>query len=243
MSFGVSAVPDPIVRPQIPRSRGAVPRSTTWWGRAWVRGFEEIAVDAADLGDGRSLARSGRLGAVVVIAGMASVVVDARHDEALMAQVRVGRLDERSWETFVVEVSREAGHLAALESGSLPGVLVEAADDAGAELLPGPADLETACECDAWAQPCTHALALLYQLAWHIDADPYVLLLLRGWTRERLIEATERAHGLVESPDPGDVGTRAAAILDLAEDAPVGHGLADAAVAAYDEEVSRLLGD
>ena len=39
----------------------------------------------------------------------------------------------------------------------------------------------------AWAQPCLHALALLYQLAWHVDADPYVLLLLRGRTRERLL--------------------------------------------------------
>ncbi len=237
----MSAVPDPIVRSQLRRSRGPVARSTTWWGRAWVRAFEEIAVDAADLGGGRSLARSGRLGAVVVIAGMASVVVDARHDEALMAQVRVGRLDERSWESFVVEVSRETGHLAALESGTLPASLVEAADDAGAELLPGPADLETACECDAWAQPCTHALALLYQLAWHIDADPYVLLLLRGWTREDLLESTERAQGLADALDLGDVGDRAAAILDLADDAPPGHGLADAAVAAYDEAVSRLL--
>lgn len=234
-------MPDPIVRPQLPRSRGAVARSTTWWGRAWVRAFEEVAVDAADLGDARALARSGRLGAVVVIAGMASVVVDARHDEALMAQVRVGRLDERSWEKFVVEASRESGHLAALESGTLPADLVEAADEAGAELLPGPADLETACECDAWAQPCTHALALLYQLAWHIDADPYVLLLLRGWTRESLVESVERAHGLAAFADPGDVRARAAAVLGLADDAPPGHGLADAAVAAYDEAVSRLL--
>ncbi len=237
----MSPVPDPIVRPQVPRSRGAAARSTTWWGRAWVRAFEEIALDAGDLATARALARSGRLGAVVVIAGMASVVVDARHDSALMAQVRVGRLDERAWETFVGEVSRETGHLAALESGSLPAVLVEAADDAGAEVLPGPADLETACECDAWAQPCMHALALLYQLAWHIDADPYVLLLLRGWTRERLLEAGERSHGLVAAPDSGDVRARAAAILELAEDAPPGHGLADAAVAAYDEAVSRLL--
>ena len=30
-------------------------------------------------------------------------------------------------------------------------------------------------------------------------------------------------------------------ILALAEDAPSGHGLADSAVAAYDDEVSRLL--
>ena len=32
-----------------------------------------------------------------------------------------------------------------------------------------------------------HALALLYQLAWQVDADPYVMLLLRGRTREALL--------------------------------------------------------
>ena len=47
-------------------------------------------------------------------------------------------------------------------------------------------------------------------------------------------------------PTPGaeereEVRVRAAQVLALAEDAPSGHGLADAAVAAYDEAVSRLL--
>ena len=78
-----------------------------------------------------------------------------------------------------------------------------------------------------------HALALLYQLAWHIDRDPYVLLLLRGRTREAL---------LTEINDLGSASGRAAQILALAENAPTGHGLADATVAAYDEDVARLLG-
>jgi len=226
---------DPIVFPRVGRIRGPVARSTTWWGRAWVRSFEETAVDAADLTAGRALARSGRLGAVMVLAGMASVVVDRGGPTSVMAQLRVTQLDEQAWLTFAGELGREAGFTAALDSGELPADLVENADQAGVELLPGPADLETACECDAWAQPCVHALALLYQLAWHLDADPYALLLLRGRTREQL--SAEPVSPVLL----GDAASRAAEILRLADEAPSGHGLADSAVAAYDEEISRLL--
>jgi uncharacterized Zn finger protein len=226
---------DPMVFPRIGRMRGPAARSTTWWGRAWVRSFEENVVDAADLPAARALARSGRLGAVMVLAGMASVVVDRGGPTSVMAQLRVTQLDARAWQAFADELGRETGFTAALESGELPTELVEHADQAGVELIPGPADFETACECDAWAQPCVHALALLYQLAWHLDGDPYALLLLRGRTREQLLDEPPAAM------PPEDVATRAAEILRLAQEAPTGHGLADSAVAAYDEEISRLI--
>jgi uncharacterized Zn finger protein len=200
-----------------------------------VRSFEETVLDAADLPAARALARSGRLGAVMVLAGMASVVVDPGAPTARMAQLRLGRLDDDAWQGFEGELGREAGFTAALESGELPADLVEHADQAGVELLPGPADFETACECDAWAQPCVHALALLYQLARHLDGEPYALLLLRGRTREQLLDEPVPAVPL------GDVATRAAEILRLADEAPTGHGLADSAVAAYDETISGLI--
>jgi uncharacterized Zn finger protein len=225
---------DPLVYPRVGRVRGPAARSTTWWGRAWVRSFEETVLDASDLVAARALARSGRLGAVMVLAGMASVVVDRGGPTSVIAQLRLARLDDHAWQVFCDELGREAGFTAALESGELPIDLVEHADQAGVELLPGPADFETACECDAWAQPCVHALALLYQLAWHLDGDPYALVLLRGRTREQLLDETP-AEPL------GDVTGRAAEILRLARDAPPGHGLADSAVATYDEEISRLL--
>jgi uncharacterized Zn finger protein len=225
---------DPLVYPRVGRIRGPTARSTSWWGRAWVRSFEETAVDAADLPAARALARSGRLGAVMVLAGMASVVVEPAGPDPVMAQLRLAQLEGVAWQGFVDELVGEAGFTAALESGELPVELVEHADQAGIELLPGPADFETACECDAWAQPCVHALALLYQLAWHVDDDPYALLLLRGRSREQLLDAT--------APDAlDDVTRRAAAIVELAAEAPTGHGLADTAVAAYDEEISRLV--
>jgi uncharacterized Zn finger protein len=237
-------MPDPIVLRRLARVRGATARSSTWWGRALVRSFEELTMEADDLGRGRALARSGRLGAIVVLEAMSSAVVDPGSANPLMAQVKVDRLTTESWTTFAREAARESGHAAALEAGELPIDLVEHADEAGVELIPGPGDIDTACECDAWTQPCVHSLALLYQLAWQVDTDPYVLMLLRGRTREDLLaEVAALASGV---PSPGaaereEVRVRAAQVLALAEDAPSGHGLADAAVAAYDEAVSRLL--
>jgi uncharacterized Zn finger protein len=237
-------MPDPIVLPRLTRTRGSTARSTTWWGRAFVRSFEELTVDAGDLVAARSLARAGRLGAIVVLEAMASAVVDPGSTTPLMAQVKVDRLGADGWTTFAREAARESGFAAALEAGELPADLVEHSDEAGAEVLPGPGDIDTACECDAWGQPCLHALALLYQLAWQVDRDPYVLLLLRGRTRESLLaEVSALASG---STSPGveeleQARIRAAQVLALAEDAPSGHGLADAAVAAYDEAVARLL--
>ncbi len=237
-------MPDPIVLPRLARVRGAAARSTSWWGRALVRSFEELTVDASDLVAARALARSGRLGAIVVIEAMASAVADPGGTSPQMAQVKVDRLDTQGWTTFAREAARESGFAAALEAGDLPADLVEHSDEAGAEVLPGPGDIDTACECDAWGQPCVHSLALLYQLAWQVDRDPYVLLLLRGRTREALLAevgALATGHRPPGADEREGARMRAAQVLALAEDAPSGHGLADAAVAAYDEAVSRLL--
>ncbi len=237
-------MPDPIVLSRLTRTRGAAARSSTWWGRALVRSFEELTVEAGDLLKARSLARSGRLGAIVVLDAMASAVVDPGSTGPLMAQIKVDRLDDAGWTTFAKEAARESGYAAALEAGELPADLVEHADEAGSEVLPGPGDIDTACECDAWAQPCVHALALLYQLAWQVDRDPYVLLLLRGRTREALLAEVSALASGVAAPGTEEreqARVRAAQVLALAEDAPSGHGLADAAVAAYDEAVARLL--
>lgn len=235
-------MPDPMVLPRRPRARAGTQHAGRWWGRAWLRTCEELALDPGDLRQGRALARSGRFGAVVAIAGMASAVLDPRSEQPLMVQVKVAALDEPSWATFVTELSRRSGHLAALEAGELPDDLVTGADELGVELLPGPAEVETACECDAWAQPCAHALGLATLLAWSMDTDPYVLLLLRGRTREALLDgAAERLDSAGPSEAVDDAANRASRILRLVEEAPSGHGLADSAVAAFDEEVTRLL--
>ena len=92
----------------------------------------------------------------------------------------VPELDPVSRRAFVEVVAGESGHLAALLAGELPHRLVEQSEEAGVELLPYGGELGSACPCGAWVDPCVHALAVLLQVAWLVDGDPWVLLRLRG---------------------------------------------------------------
>ena len=98
----------------------------------------------------------------------------------------------------------------ALLAGELPHALVEHAEEAGVELLPYGGELGSACTCDAWVDPCPHALAVLYQLAWLVEADPFVLLHLRGLARERVLRDLHRlvrppaGEAPLDAESPGD---------------------------------------
>ena len=138
-------------------------------------------------------------------------------------------LDEGAIETLVETVAAESGRVAALLAGDLPFTLVEHAEEAGVELLPYGSELATTCSCGGWADPCTHALAVLYQLAWLVEADPLVLFQLRGLGRDQLLV---RLHERSVAPDEDDVvdqgldaALRAARVLELLDDPaqPVEH--------------------
>jgi uncharacterized Zn finger protein len=137
----------------------------------------------------------------------------------------VPELDSGAAGALVETVAAEAGRVAALLAGELPHTLVEHAEEAGVELLPYGGELGSSCTCDAWTDPCPHALAVMYQLAWLIDDDPFVLLHLRGLARDELLarlhERTESPSATAEDPDVDvavDAALRAAAMLAELED-------------------------
>jgi uncharacterized Zn finger protein len=171
----------PIHRRQPPR-RGAA-RASTWWGKAWVRAVEESAYAEEDLRAARTLARSGRLGPIAVDRGTIGCTVVG--EEAMPAVVgSLELLPDSAIDALVDLVAAESGRIAALLAGELPLRLVEHAEEVGVELLPYSGEFSWGCICDAWLDPCRHALAVGYQLAWLVDADPFVLLGLRGLPRE-----------------------------------------------------------
>lgn len=221
----MTAAPARVTHPRLPPRRGTV-RATTWWGKAWVRAVEEAAYAEGDLRAGRALARSGAIGQIAVGAGgfVATVVVG---DDAVTVEGTLPVLDPDAVDALVETVAAEAGRIGALLGGDLPHTLVEHAEEAGVELLPYGSELATTCTCDAWIDPCPHALGVLQQLAWLIEADPLVLLHLRGLPREDLLAAL---HGRAADPaaalaadtddeldlDTGyDAAVRAARILEL----------------------------
>jgi uncharacterized Zn finger protein len=189
----------------------------TWWSKAVLRAVEEAAFSQADLRAGRSLARAGAVGAITVNHGGAVAAVTEGQD-AWTVEVTVPVLGEDDAAAFTELVAAESGRIGALLAGQLPHGIVEAVEEAGVELLPYGGELGSSCSCQAWLDPCRHALAVLTQLAWLIQADPFVLTHLRGLSRDRVLRDL---HQLTRPRDPADDDrtTQEVDDLDVAADA------------------------
>lgn len=179
-----------VLHPRIAPRRGGA-RATTWWGKAWVRAVEEAAYADADLSTARTLARGGHVGQIATEPGRYVASVEDRRG-LWTVDGTLPVLEENGLAALVETVAAEAGRVATLIAGDLPHDLVEQAEESGAELLPSGYDLGSSCGCDHWADPCAHALAVLYQLAWLVDAEPLLLFQLRGLPRDELLG---RLHG------------------------------------------------
>ncbi|WP_327407008.1 SWIM zinc finger family protein [Streptomyces sp. NBC_01288] len=160
----------------------------TWWGNAWVTALEEGALDPKRLLRGRSYAEKGHVDAITVTPGLVLGYVQGSRARPYRVQVRLRTLDDADWERFLDAAADRPGHIAALLDKEMPKSLAEC----GVSLLPGPGDLAPQCSCPDSGHPCKHAAALCYQTARLLDADPFVLLLLRGRGERPLLDALSR---------------------------------------------------
>nr|WP_307178421.1 SWIM zinc finger family protein [Streptomyces africanus] len=201
--------PTPSETPRIPHSMAAPDRDTelrrtfpafpprdpdgkgfaeSWWGNAWVAALEQGALDAKRLERGRGYAGQGHVDAITVTPGLVLAYVRGSRPRPYRVQVRLRTLGDSDWERFLDAAADRPGHIAALLDKEMPRSLA----DCGVPLLPGPGDLEPRCSCPDRGHPCKHAAALCYQTARLLDADPFVLLLLRGRGERELLDALSR---------------------------------------------------
>ncbi|MFC7012109.1 SWIM zinc finger family protein [Streptomyces viridiviolaceus] len=171
-----------------PRSGEDSGIAETWWGNAWVTALEEGALDPQRLARGRGYAGRGHVDAITVTPGLVLAYVQGSRPRPYRVQVRLRTLDDADWERFLDAAAERPGHIAALLDKELPHSLA----DCGVPLLPGPGDLAPQCSCPDSGHPCKHAAALCYQTARLLDADPFVLLLLRGRGERELLDALSR---------------------------------------------------
>ncbi|CAM5427947.1 SWIM-type domain-containing protein OS=Streptomyces glaucescens OX=1907 GN=SGLAU_26915 PE=4 SV=1 [Streptomyces glaucescens] len=126
--------------------------------------------------------------AITVTPGLVLAYVKGSRPRPYRVQIRLRTLDDADWERFLDAAADRPGHIAALLDKEMPHALAEG----DVPLLPGPGDLEPRCSCPDRGHPCKHAAALCYQTARLLDADPFVLLLLRGRGERELLDALSR---------------------------------------------------
>jgi uncharacterized Zn finger protein len=180
-------------------------RGRSWWARAFVSAMEDTALDATLLKTGRRFAGSGRIGPITVSPGRIAATVEDP-DGIFDVVVHLAELSDAEWDRFLDQVRAEAGHLAALLDREVPRSLVRSADAADVALLPTIGDLESDCDCPHIGDPCPHAAGLCYQVAWLLDEDPFVLLLLRGRGADELLDLLAREPAEATAAEPEGAG-------------------------------------
>jgi len=178
--------------PARPGARG--PFAESWWGNAWVRALEESSLETGRLSRGRTYARGGYVGTITVTPGRIAAPVSGSRPRPYRTVIRLRVLTGQEWDAFLDAVTAQPAHIAALLDKDMPHALVEAAVTAGVHLLPGPGELDPGCSCPDNGNPCKHAAALCYQTARFLDADPFVLLLMRGRDEEELLDELARRN-------------------------------------------------
>ncbi|RDI31923.1 SWIM zinc finger family protein [Lentzea flaviverrucosa] len=181
--------------------------ATTWWGKAWVKALADTALDTGLIRLARRYAHAGVVGPITVSPGRLHAQV---HDDDTVYSTTVSLpvLSEVQWGRFLDRVAEHAGHIAALLDNDMPRDLVLAAEESGVDLLPGIGDLEADCDCGGWELPCRHGAALALQVGWLLDADPFVLLLLKGKPEQELLDALRRRVA-------GPLGTRTPVVVSV----------------------------
>jgi len=195
----------------------------TWWGNAWVTALEEGALDTARLARGRTYADQGNVDAITVTPGLVLAYVRGSRPRPYRVQVRLRTFTDADWERFLDTAADRPGHIAALLDKEMPQSLA----DCGVPLLPGPRDLDPHCSCPDRGHPCKHAAALCYQTARLLDADPFVLLLLRGRGERTVIDdlsrrSAARAARAAQEKEPEPLpGVRAGDVLARGDRPPL----------------------
>ncbi|MFE1173791.1 SWIM zinc finger family protein [Streptomyces sp. NPDC058773] len=162
----------------------------SWWGSAWLDALETTALDSARLARGRTYARDGHVDTINVTPGRIIATVRGSRPRPYSADIRLRTLNDPQWDALLDAIAAEPGQLAALLAKKLPQALADS--DTG--LLPGPGDLVPRCSCPDHGRPCKHAAALCFQVARLLDADPFVLLLMRGRGERELLDDLSRRN-------------------------------------------------
>ncbi len=186
----------------------------TWWSQRFIAVLESFGLGTR-LQRGKSYARTGQVLSMEVTAGQVTASVQGSRARPYRVFIETRVLAAAEWEAVERAMASRAAFVAPLLAGEMPREIEEAFDGSSGKLFADTAgDLETACSCPDWENPCKHIAAVFFLLAEAFDDDPFLIFSWRGRTKEELL-AGLRARRRRANPTGDDVSPEAA---DEAED-------------------------
>jgi uncharacterized Zn finger protein len=194
----------------------------SWWASAWITTFEERSrLDPNRMPRGLEYAASGQVTDLALMPGEARARAQGRLAVPYDIRIRVRPFTDQEWDRVLDVICAHIGRAAALLDGELPPEIAQDVASTGLDLVPGVAEVGPRCTCPDEAEPCKHSAGACFLVANALDTDPFVLLLLRGRTRDEVL-AGLRSRRRSGEPAPAGEGVpaqHAEAVQDTGVDA------------------------
>jgi uncharacterized Zn finger protein len=172
--------------------RGAF--GASWWARRWIAVLESFDIGAR-LARGRSYARRGQVLSIDIDKGSVKARVQGSRPKPYDVTIRVKELTRAEWKKVAAALTHQALFAAKLLAGEMPQEIEQVFQEVKLSLFPEKQrDLTTACSCPDYSNPCKHIAAVYYLLGEEFDRDPFLILKMRGLTREELVGLLGRSE-------------------------------------------------
>jgi uncharacterized Zn finger protein len=176
----------------------------TWWSQRFISVLESLDVGSR-LQRGKRYARTGQVLEMEIAAGQVKASVQGSRTKPYRVFIETDVLAASEWEVVESVMASSAVFAARLLADEMPEEIEEALADSSVSLFPTSAnELDSACSCPDWENPCKHIAAVYYLLAESFDADPFLIFAWRGRTKEDLLTGLRaRRRGQDPIGDPG----------------------------------------
>ncbi|HEY0371000.1 MAG TPA: SWIM zinc finger family protein [Thermoanaerobaculia bacterium] len=173
--------------------RGAFAKQ--WWAQRWISVLEGFNLGAR-LQRGRTYARGGQVLGIDVTPGCIEARVQGSRRDPYEVSIEIEPYSADEKARFAAALAASPLHLAKLLAGEMPQDVEDVLAKQHVSLFPSrQSDLETDCSCPDWSNPCKHIAAVYYLLGEEFDRDPFLLLQVRGITRDDLVPAARESGG------------------------------------------------
>lgn len=181
---------------------GHVAASATWWADRWQAVLDAAGpANARRVQRGQAVARRGGVEDLDIAPGQITGRVPEDRVSPYRVELSWPVPDEEAWTAAVTALAGEVRSTAALLDGQLPEDADDVLADVGVPLVPEPDDLRRSCTCTERTTWCRHVAAVHTAAGLAFARDPFLLLLLRGRTRDELLRALRTDRG--DAPRPG----------------------------------------
>jgi uncharacterized Zn finger protein len=173
-----------------------------WWVQKWLELLDSYRFKKR-LERARLYAREGNVLSIDFEGSQVLARVQGSEPEPYLVDLSLVAFSDEEWEYIIKLLSKKAIYSAQLLTGQMPDNIERVFIDSGVNLFPfSLADIRSRCTCPDKANPCKHIGAVYYQLGDRFSVDPFVLLQLRGRTKNQILEALRQKRSYSSDNEP-----------------------------------------